>query len=104
MNNYTVKYNTYGGITEVRFKPSFTVDNYYNASSGKQMLNKGNFRLDGWQWDSDTGELYQRSVWTDKPLTFEPRVKVSELDDRVNELLRQYLQWLEFERIGKLNT
>ena len=104
MDGYTVKHNSYGEITEIRFKPGFQVDGRYNALLGRAMMKHGNFRLDGWDWDEQTGEVYKGKAYREDTLSIpyeNVRDEVCRIDDMINGYLRQFIQWREFESINK---
>jgi len=98
MPTYTVKHNAFGGIYEVRFKPSFLVGSQSYGQLGPQMMNHGNFFLEGWSWDSETGELsrYERDG-----ITFDPKKEVERIDAMMSELLKQFTLWRSFEKINQ---
>jgi hypothetical protein len=100
MLNYSVSHNHYGGIWEVRFKPSFQVDNQCFGKLGPQMMKHGNFQLEGWSWDEKTETIY-KSCSQESNLNIEPKEEVEKIDDMITELLKQFTQWLSFKSIAK---
>jgi len=101
MPDFNCKYNTWGGLLEIRFKPSFEYDGRYNAVLGQRMLAYGNFNLDGWQWDAKNGELYKEArhdaVLPNDPVY--PKTETQRIDGMVSDLLKDYDRWLTFQRI-----
>lgn len=99
MPTFLTKHNTWGGVSEIRFSPSFEVNGSYNAIDGKQLLEHGNFQLGGWSWDNQAKELYKQAPYNTDTIQGNPKALVEEADQKVNRLLGEYLLFLQFVRV-----
>jgi hypothetical protein len=100
---YNVVHNQNGKITKVSFTPNFRVGNQYEPRPGKALMKYGGFQLDGWQWNSTTGEIYKTSDNVDG-ITQDVQVMVGDVDESINRLLKRYLDWARFYDVhSKLN-
>lgn len=95
MPEFTVTQDVNGKVKKISFKPSFISGNCQYGREGKVLMAFGGFDLDGWQWDTESQEIFKTSGHVDG-ITQDAKTMVRDVDETINRLLKRYLDWARF--------